>query len=213
MKGAVENPTKLTATKNVSYDKYIETFTNGYLASELKNILKIVSKMDDYEDIYDDFKDDWEYQYEVGVDEYGKNLKVTLKFEEKEEIKSKDLKSYQETFRGYGDTLKNYVKRYKDLDKDDIKELAEDFGLKKSDLDKGIEYLDKIADALRKCDVKEGYELDYTVTIKGSEDENEYDNTFVAIKINGHWINPTSFTTVLRQVLRYFDISIYSYYW
>ena len=203
MKDAVENPYKLYATKNVSYDKYIEASTNGYLASEMKGILKILSKADDYEDIYDDFEEDWEDQYEDLVDDYGKNLKVTLKLEEKEEIKSKDLKSYQENFRNYGDTLKNYVEDYKDLDKDDIKDMAEDLGITKSDLDKAVDYLEKIATALRKCEVTEGYELDYTITIKGSEDEDEYDNTFVVVKVNGHWVNTTLFEAALREIAYY----------
>ena len=200
MKGAVENPYKLYATKNVSYDKYIEASTNGYLASEMKGVLKILSKTDDYEDIYDEFEEDWENQYEDLVDEYGKNLKVTLKLEEKEEIKSKDLKSYQEEFRDTGKYLKDVVDDYKDLDKDDIKEMARDFGITKSDLDKAVDYLEKIATALRKCEVKEGYELDYTITIKGSEDEDEFDETFVVVKVNGHWVNADLFEAALSKI-------------
>ena len=166
----------------------------------MKGIVKILSKTDDYEDIYDEFEEDWENQYEDLVDEYGKNLKVTLKLEEKEEIKSKDLKSYQEEFRDTGKYLKDVVDDYKDLDKDDIKEMARDFGITKSDLDKAVDYLEKIATALRKCEVKEGYELDYTITIKGSEDEDEFDETFVVVKVNGHWVNADLFEAALSKI-------------
>ena len=204
MKDAVENPYKLHATKNVSYDTYIETLTNGYLASKLKSIVKIASKMDLNEDVYDDFKEDWEDDYEDLVDEYGKNLKVTLKLEEKEEIKSKDLKSYQEELRSTGEYFKDIVEDYEDLDEDYVKDLAEDLGITKSDLDKIIDYFNDIGTALYKCEVTEGYELDYTVTIKGDDDEDEFYSTFVVIKVDGYWINPKFFTTIVEDVLTLF---------
>ena len=204
MNGAVENPIKLVINQNVSLDKFIETYTNGLFASELKSLVKIASKMDDYEDVYDDFEDDWEDQIDYFQDEYGKNLKVTVKFDDKDEMKSKDLKSYQETFRGYGDTLKDYVKAYNKLDKDDIEDIADELGVKKSDLDSAVKYMDTIATALKKCEVKAGYELEVTATIKGSDDEDETENTYYVIKIGSNWICPTFFRQVYNKVLGYY---------
>lgn len=202
---ALEAPTTLSNKKNATLDDSIDAYTNGFFATELKGLAKLASEMDDYEDIYDDFKDSWEDQYEDFVDDYGKNFKITVKITDEDEIKSKNLKTYQETFRGYGETLKDYVKAYKKLDKDEIEEIADDLGCSKKDLDAAIKYIDTMGTALKKCEVTEGYEIEATMTIKGSEDEDERDGTFDVIKIDGKWISPDYFKSVYRQIIYYFN--------
>ena len=202
---AIEGPTTLNNKKKVTLDESIDAYTNGYFAKELKALAKIAAKTDDYEDIYDDFEEMWEDQYDEYVDDYGKNFKITVKITDEDDIKSKDLKNYQETFRGYGETLKDYAKAYKKLDKDDIEDIADDLGCSKKDLDEAMGYIDTMGTALKKCEVTEGYELEATMTIKGSEDEDEKDGTFDVIKIDGNWVSPDYFKSVYRQIIYYFN--------
>ena len=202
-KSAVEKAATIQAKEKVSLDDYIEAMTNGYLASEMKNLAKLASKIEDNEDIYKDFEDDWAKDYEDLVDYYGKGIKASVKYDDEVDLRNKVLDNYQDTYRGYGETLKGYVKAYNKLDKNDIEDIADDLGLKKSDLESIIKYISSMAEDLRKCDVTDGYDFDITCTVKGADDDRENEATARTIKINGKWISPDAFRTIYNKVLGY----------
>lgn len=98
------------------------------------------------------------------------------------------------------DYIKDYVDDLKDSYEDSIEEMEDEYGKnvkysfkiedKKELSDKKVE---KIAEALndrydiKEKSVKKAYKLDVEVTVKGKEDDDDYDTEMVSVKIGGNW--------------------------
>lgn len=141
-------------------DKDGELYMEAYHELELKSERK---KYDlSTKEQVKNYKDEAKTLYRMLKDEYGSDLKIKVKIEEKEKIDKDDLKDYEE--------LLQYV-----WDKKSIK-------------------------------VTKGYEVDAVVEIKGDDDKDEEDTSYVVLKVNGDWcIAPYEVEDVADKLERYKD--------
>lgn len=132
---AAENYEKLMNGKTDYLEKLAPQKYWDFLEEE-ENI-DLDDVIDDFEEMYEDRLDYWE-------EEYGKNIKITVKITDAEK-----------------------------MDSDDLKEVAE--------------ALADRYDFLKKSDVKQAYEVDLKMTVKGADDKEEDEEEAVIVEIDGGW--------------------------
>ncbi len=192
---------ELENKKSCTLDQSIDAMTNGFLASEFKNLYKDLKSFEDYKDYAADVKEASEDSYKAMQDEYGDNFHVSFNKEEQDKIDSKDLKNVRDNLRSKGESLANTLKSYKDLSNTEKAELADRFDVKKADLDKIYNDLKKIADTLSKVKVDEGYEVGGTLKITGKEldEPDETHQTLNVYKVNGTWLSTDYLSSMINR--------------
>lgn len=114
------------AIQKADMDKYISVFPEEF-AEGIEDEID-----DDYDGDFEDYLDD-EY-LDALEEDYGRNIKFKVKFEEKDEVKNRDIKFFEE-----------------------------------------------MADA----DISKAYEVEFTLTVKGKEDDDELDFVAYVGKVDG----------------------------
>ena len=170
-----------------AYEKAQLGQTNGLADDEMKDLMKIMKKSDEYD--VDDMKDDIEDKVEDYKDEYGKNYKFYYEIEDKEKIDKDDLKDIEDELQ---DEARDMYDEIKDTDVDDLEEMMEMIGLKKSDAKKIKSIMEGFYKDLKKAKVSAGYELEVTYYVDGKELDEPQEmgtRTIEVYKVNGRWVN------------------------
>ena len=194
---------KYDNAKEVDMIKLVSEAYNGVDGGNMAKIMKIMAKSDDFKEIVEDFEEGWKEDYEDKVDEYGKNFKITYKNDKEmeEKLDRDELKNYKANIKSMGESILDMVDEFKEMDKDEQKDAAEEMGLSYSDLKDMVKYMEALGRELKSATVDEGYELEVIKTTTGKEldepEEDEIDMT--VLKVNGKWIS--------LDVLRSFSLS------
>lgn len=170
------------------YEKAQLKLSNGLANDLAEDALSIMKKNDDYKDYIEEQTDDYKDKVEDLKDEYGKNYKYYYKVEEKEKIEKDDLKDIQDEIR---DEFKSLYSETKDVDSDEIEEIADMMDIKKSDVKKLLEAAKSYYKKMKSAKVSAGYELEVTFYVDGKElDEPEElgTETIEVYKVNGRWV-------------------------
>lgn len=181
-----------TKTYYTSYDCSLDML-NGFCEDEMKEIVKLYKSTDEYKDNIEDEKDYFKDEIEDLKDEYGKNYKYTYKITGKEKLEKDDLKKFRDSLRDMAESLKEIEDETEDYDSEDWEEAAEYLGFDgdKSKVKKLVKIVDKIRDVYKGAKVTDGYELEVTVILTGSEldEPEEVEMTINVYKVNGRWIS------------------------
>lgn len=175
-----------------------EQFVNsmgGYGKSELKKIYKILSSSDNFKDYLEDAEESFEDSRDEMKDEFGKNWKLSYKIEDKDKLDKDDLKDIKNSIKSTANGLIDWADQILDMDNSDLKDTADDMGLKKDDLKKMAEIAKDLGKKLKKAKVSNGYDLDVNIRIKGSDDEDDHDAELTVVKVDGKWVYLNSITS------------------
>ncbi len=179
-------------TYYTSYDRSLDML-NGFCEDEMKEIVKLYKSTDEYKDNIEDEKDDFKDEIEDLKDEYGKNYKYTYKITYKEKLEKDDLKEFRDELRDTAKSLESVAELTEDYDSDDWEDMADEMGFdgEKSKAKKFIKSVEKLGKALKSAKVTDGYELEVTVILTGSEldEPEERDMTINVYKVDGRWIS------------------------
>lgn len=183
----------------------VPSVLNGFGEKEAKTIIKIAKKSEQYEDLIEDAEDSYADTVEDMKDEYGKNYKITLKVDEKEKLEKDDLKEFRNQLRDVAE----YGEMLDDLDSDDYEDLADELGVKKSDIKKAVEELKNFCKDCKSAKVTAGYELSVIMSLNGSEldEPEETDMTIRVFKVDGRWV-PDVFSLASEMGLGYLLYSL-----
>lgn len=188
-KDTYETPLKLVIeTENAdNFDDAIESRIaqlNGLCQDEYEGVFEILMKTSLYDE--DEMQDSFEDQLEEKEDTYGKNWECSYEINDEEEIDEDDLEDYQDEIR---DAAEETLEMLENMTDDDILEIADYLGLTESGAEKFVKYMTDICKTMADIEITEGYELDVTMTIEGSEDEEDKDQTYIVYKANGCWVS------------------------
>lgn len=198
-KTPIKNYEKILNLKADTLEKSVELNTNGFTEKEIKFILKVMKKSQ--QDQFDDYEDSIKDKIDEYKDEYGKNFKYTIKINEKEKLEKSELKDFRDKLRKLGDELESIEEKTKEYTSDDWDDMAEELDVSKSTAKSLVSDIKKLGKVLDKAEVKKGYKLDITITLKGSEldEPEERDTEILVYKVNGRWIS-SSFTSLLGGI-------------
>jgi len=190
-----KTPVKLMekyANKQSYYDMYDTQaeLSNGFLTSEYKAMAKIYKSTDEYKEGLADKKEDFEDNIAELKEKYGSNYKYTYKITDKEKLDKDDLKDYRDNLRNMADMYEKQIENSKDYDADDWADIADNMGISKANAKKYYKILEKVRKKYATAKVTDGYKLEVTVTLTGSElDEPiESEREITVYKVNGRWI-------------------------
>ena len=175
---------------------------NGFLEDEVKEVYKVLKKTDMAEDLLEYFQDSYEEIFENAQDQYGDNYKYSFKVENKEKLEKSDLRKMRDNLKEAAESLEEMIEETEDWDSDDWEEVADEAGMTKSQVKSFMKALEKLAKALKKVKVTDGYEMDVTLKITGSEldEPEEQEETICVYKVNGRWISLESISAALQAI-------------
>ena len=202
--GSYKTPVKQSVAsmnaKKLDLERNFVGSMGGFGKSELKQIYKILSSSDNFKDYKEDREDTFEDSLDDVKDEFGKNWKVSYKIEDKDKLDKDDLKDAKDAIKSTANGLIDWADSILDMDNDDLKDTAEEMGLKKDDLKKLAQLCKYLGKKLKKANVSAGYDLDVNITIKGSDDDDDYDADMTVVKVGGKWV-------LLNSVTSYYAIT------
>lgn len=184
-----------------SFSSYMDRsidMLNGFCKSEMKAILKVYKSSDDYKDDMEDAKDEFADQIEDMKDEYGSNYKYTYTITDKERLEKEDLKKFRDELRNAADSLEAQIDEADDYDSDDWEDIADDAGISKAQAKKLYNAMDDVRKVLKKAQVTDGYELEVTIALTGSEldEPEENEMTIRVYKVDGRWISSSAMSGI-----------------
>lgn len=186
-KTPIQKAEKLLNAKSLSkiVDK-APSILNGFCETEAKNILKIIKKSDDYADAMEDAEDEFADIIESVQDECGKNYKIALNVEEKEELERADVRAFRDELRD----IAEYAEDLDEMDSDDYEDMADEMGITKSQAKDLVKQLEKACKKCKTASVTAGYKLSVVVSVSGSEmdEPEETELTVNVFKVDGRWV-------------------------
>lgn len=161
--------------------------TNG------KELFKLMDKSELLEEAMEGWNESLEASIENTMDMYGDDFKVTYKLLDKTQLKKSELRNYKKQIRNVFSYLESEMDETKDYDSDDWEDLADELEMTKAQAKNLVAAIKQLADDVSHVEVTDGYELELTRIVTGSElDEPEEDDvTIVVLKINGKWVSST----------------------
>lgn len=184
---------KYANAKEFTYVSYLKDMVGGIEGNKAAKIVQLAAKSDEFKDLLEDFEENAADAWEDNKDEYGKNFKIRLKNDKEveEKLDRDDLKDYKARIKELGEMYADLGKALGKLKSADLKDLAEDLDMDTKDLKEAIDCLKEIGSKLKGADVSDGYDLEYFVTITGSEldEPDEDDGELTVLKINGKWVS------------------------
>ena len=184
---------KYANAKEIKVETLVRDMVGGIEGNNAAKIVKLAAKSDEFEDRFEDLEEDAADAYEDNKDEYGKNFKIRYKNDKdvEEKIDRDDLKDYKSSLKDLGEDYAALGKALGKLKSGDLKDLAEDLDMDVKDVRTCIECLKTIGSKLKGAEVSEGYDLEYLITITGSEldEPEEDDGELTVLKVNGKWVS------------------------
>lgn len=192
-KTPIQDDIKKSNASSLDVEENFINMYGGLGKSHLKKIYKIIASSDNFEALEDSLKDDYADAREDLQDDYGKNVKFSVKIEDTDPMTNSRLKTLRDAYlKDCGKQLMEEGDRIIDMSSDDLADLADEMGIKKDDLRKLGKELKELGKQLKNTELKKGYDVDTVVTVKGSEDKDSEDTTYVVAKAGSKWILPYS---------------------
>jgi len=159
---------------------------NGFGESEAKTLIKIAKKTDMYKDNIEDIEDGFDTIIEGLEDTIGKNYKISLKVTDKEKLDKDAVKAFRNQLR----SIAEMGEQLDDLDKDDYADMADDLGISKGQVKKGVKALKSFCKDCKGAKVKKGYELKVEAKVTGKEldEPMEMELSVNVFKVDGRWV-------------------------
>ena len=184
---------KYANAKEIELESVVKDMLGGIEGNNAAKIVKLASESDEFEDRIEELEETAADTYEDNQDEYGKNFKIRYKNDKEveEKLDRDDLKDYKSRIKELGEEYAALGKALGKLKSAELKDLAEDLDMSTKDLKECIDCLKAIGQKLKGAEVSEGYDLEYLITITGSEldDPEEDDGELTVLKVNGKWVS------------------------
>ena len=184
---------KYANAKEIEVETFVRDMIGGIEGNNAVKIVKLAAKSDEFKDRFEDLEEDAADAYEDSKDEYGKNFKIRYKNDKEveEKLDRDELKDYKSDLKSLGEDYAALGKALGKLKSGDLKDLAEDLDMDVKDVKACIECLKTIGQKLKGAEITEGYDLEYLITITGSEldEPEEDDGELTVLKINGKWVS------------------------
>lgn len=184
---------KYANAKEIKLENVVKDAVGGIEGNNAAKIIKLAARSDEFKDRIADLEEDAADAYQDKADDYGKNFKIRYKNDKEveEKLDRDDLKDYKSNLKDLGEDYAALGKALGKLKSGDLKDLAEDLDMDVKDVKTCIECLKTIGQKLKGADVSEGYDLEYLITITGSEldEPDEDDGELTVLKVNGKWVS------------------------
>lgn len=190
---------KLVNTRNSKIEKYLDAALPKFVGKAYIDLIDIASDIDDIDDEIEEMEESFSELFDDLEDQYGKNAKVSFKVEDKKEVKQKDLRKIED----FLENVEELLDQVSDKDSYIYEEITAEMDSKTEKKFKQL--ITGLKKDLKDIKITKGYELELTVSVKGSEDEDEDDLTLCVIKVNGKWClcPPTDELSSFTNALRY----------
>ncbi len=191
--GPVEDWMNFVNKRNTDPIDAITVMSPGFSVKEFESYMSSVEKImgDEYEDYMEEAVEEIEDAYDEAEDEFEK-WKITFEEKSADEIKSKDLKEYNETIEDYyKDYLEDTVDELEDLleEDDEIEDMADELDISEKEVKSMINSMIKYMKAYEDIEATEGYEVKGKFILKSDGDEYETDYVkFIVLKVDGSWV-------------------------
>lgn len=200
---------KYANAKEIKFETFVKERAGGIEGNNAVKIVKLAAKSDEFKDRIADFEENSVDAYQDKQDDYGKNFKIRYKNDKEveEKLDRDELKDYKSDLKSLGEDYAALGKALGKLKSAELKDLAEDLDMDVKDVKTCIDCLKAIGQKLKGADVTEGYDLEYLITITGSEldEPEEDDGEMTVLKVNGKWVSLQSIS-----LLRSFYYTVYN---
>ncbi len=135
-----------------------------------------------FEDMYQNSYKDY---VEALKNEFGDNFKVDYSVNSKEDIDSDKIKEIQEYLEeAYDYLIDNDDDYWNDLET----MLDEEYDFSSKEIEDVKVIFEEYVDEMKNLKITKAYEIEFEVSIKGSEDEDDFDMEIIIANINGEWL-------------------------
>lgn len=186
-------------TEQACYD-----YLNGFMADEFRDLRNLLHNSGCYRTLLDETARANEDFYQQLVGYFGKDFKLTIRINDKTALTADELETIRAEIQEEIDWLYDYLNYTADFTDEDWEYFAE------YELDTTVEVAKKyvalcgeLGGKYAHIEVTEGYRLSAAYHVPTDDLPYVQDNEFVVFKVNGHWLEETSFYT---------GIDLY-YYW
>lgn len=165
----------------------------GFASKEFDSLISMTKKLagDEYEEYMEEMADEIEDTYDDAEDEF-EGWKISFEEKSADEIKSKDLKEYNEYIEDfYKEQLKDVVDEMEDAleEADDLEDMADDLDISEKEAKKYINAMIDYMKAYEDIEATEGYEVKGKFILKSDGDEYKTEYiSFIVLKIDGSWV-------------------------
>ncbi len=176
---------------------------NGFAESEVEKIVSIMKNSDFFADYIEDQNDAFDSDVDSKKEQYGDNYKYSYKIEAKYDMVDYQLDSVKMQFNSLAQKIFEIIKEADDYEAEDWESMAEDLDISKSAAKKLIKAFKALYKELKDVDVDDGYELDVTIKIKGSEldEPEEISKMIYVVEVNGRWIDFQSAYSLINTLI------------
>ena len=190
-------------------DKEMKVY-NGWAEEEIKEIHTILKKL-----WPEDGPEVWERAWHLSVmngsyeDQFGKDAKMSYVIDEKVELSKEDLEKYQQELDGL---VKKWEEDWADGGPEsDVTEWIEAGAISEADGKKLLDVFEAFIDKMGEAQIEEGYKLSTSVTISGSELEEDYEKkrSFLVFKVDGRWVLQLTDQSVMPVCYRMYVLGFY----
>lgn len=190
---------RLEKTENLKKGNAVKLFQESLEdigATNAKELFKLMAKSESLEEAMEGWNESMDASIEETMDQYGDDFKVTYKLLDKTQLKKSELRDYKKDIRNVFSYVKSQMDETKDYDSDDWEEMADELEMTKAQAKKLVAAMRELADDVSHIEVTDGYELELTRIVTGSEldEPEEEDVTIIVLKINGKWVSSTTMT-------------------
>lgn len=191
--GPVEDWMSFVNKRNTDAIDLMTLFNPDFSSKELDNLIDLAIDYsgDEYEDYMEEMAEEIEDTYDDAEDEF-EGWKISFEEKSADEIKSKDLKEYNEYIEDYyKDYLEDTVDDLEDAleEEDDIEEFADEMEISEKEAKKYIEAMIDYMKAYEEIEATEGYEVKGKFILKSDGDEYKTEYiSFIVLKIDGSWV-------------------------
>ena len=184
---------KYVNAKEFEVETVVRDMIGGIEGNNAAKLIRLADDSDEFEDRFEELEEDAADAHQDKQDEYGKNFKIHYKNDKEveEKLDRDELKDYKSDLKSLGEDYAALGKALGKLKSGDLKDLAEDLDMDVKDVKACIECLKTIGQKLKGAEITEGYDLEYLITITGSEldEPEEDDGELTVLKINGKWVS------------------------
>ena len=184
---------KYANAKEIEVETVVRDMIGGIEGNNAAKLIRLADDSDEFEDRFEELEEDAADAHQDKQDEYGKNFKIRYKNDKEveEKLDRDELKDYKSDLKSLGEDYAALGKALGKLKSGDLKDLAEDLDMDVKDVKACIECLKTIGQKLKGAEITEGYDLEYLITITGSEldEPEEDDGELTVLKINGKWVS------------------------
>jgi hypothetical protein len=184
---------KYANSKEIEVEAVVRDMIGGIEGNNAAKLIRLADDSDEFEDRFEELEEDAADAHQDKQDEYGKNFKIRYKNDKEveEKLDRDELKDYKSDLKSLGEDYAALGKALGKLKGGDLEDLAEDLDRDVKDVKACIECLKTIGQKLKGAEITEGYDLEYLITITGSEldEPEEDDGELTVLKINGKWVS------------------------